>query len=98
MNRCRSLFLPLHGMAVALAAWSLCAIVVPAGAQAQLAVRQFPAAALRGALTVTTPPEVLINGAAERLAPGVRIRGVNNLLVLSNSLVGQTYIVNYVRE
>lgn len=70
---------------------------LPAFAQEQ-AVRQFPVAAKRGMLVVTTPPEVSINGTAERLSPGVRIRGVNNMLVMSGSLVGQTFVVNYVRE
>ena len=61
-------------------------------------MRQFPPAAKRGTLVVTAPPEVLINGAVERLSPGVRIRGVNNMLVMSASLVGKTVLVNYVRE
>lgn len=70
---------------------------VPAVAQEQ-AVRQFPVAAKRGMLVVSAPPEVLINGTVERLSPGVRIRGVNNMLVMSGALVGQTFVVNYVRE
>ena len=75
------------------------AMLWTAGAGAQvLAVRQFPVAAKRGMLVVTAPPEVLMNGALERLAPGVRIRGVNNMLVMSASLVGKTVLVNYVRE
>ena len=65
---------------------------------AQGVVRQFPAAALRGTLQVTTPPDILINGKAERLAPGARIKGTNNLLVLSASLVGQNVLVNYLRD
>jgi hypothetical protein len=67
-------------------------------AQAQTTVRQFPPAALRGMLTVTAPPEVLINNAAMRLSPGARIKGVNNGLVMSASLVGQSVLVNYVRN
>ena len=70
----------------------------PSAAVAQQGVRQFPPAAQRGALVVTAPPDVLLNGAAERLAPGARIRGVTNSLVMSGSLVGQTHIVNFVRE
>ncbi len=61
-------------------------------------VREFPLAAKRATLAVTRPPDVLLNGNPERLAPGVRIRGLTNTLVLSGSLVGETYIVNYVRE
>ena len=70
---------------------------VVASAQ-ELSVRQFPPAAKRGMLEVTAPPEVLINGTVERLSPGVRIRGVNNMLVMSASLVGKRAVVNYVRD
>ncbi len=65
---------------------------------AQMAVRQFPAAALRGVLEVTDPPTVLINGTPARLSPGARIKGVHNLIVLSGTLVGQRVLVNYVRD
>ena len=61
-------------------------------------VRQFPAAALRGTLEVTMPPQILINGKSERLSPGARIKGTNNLLVLSGTLVGQRLLVNYLRD
>jgi hypothetical protein len=77
---------------VLLAALALCS-----AAQAQ-PVRTFPANALRGTLTVTQPPEVLLNGQAARLSPGARIRGPNNLLQMSGSLVGQTLLVNYTVE
>ncbi len=67
-------------------------------ASAQDSVRPFPANALRGNLQITQPPELLLNGQAARLSPGARIRGVNNMLVMSSSLVGQTLVVNYVRD
>ncbi len=97
MNRCtQSFFFSVLVMALA-PSWP-----EPAAAQQQQplpqGVRQFPAAAKRATLTVRTPPDVLLNGSPERLAPGARIRGVTNTLVMSGSLVGQTYIVNYVRE
>lgn len=60
--------------------------------------RPFPANALRGTLTVTQPPEVLLNGQATRLSPGARIRGADNLLQMSGSLVGQALLVNYTVE
>lgn len=97
MNRCQSAY----------QSYALCAVLFVAGvvgpfsahAQArEQGVREFPAAAKRATLAVIQPPEVLLNGSPERLAPGVRIRGVTNALVMSGSLVGQTYIVNYVRE
>jgi len=94
MNRCHTVTLSRVLCLVLLSTgvlWSLPAV-------AQQGVRQFPPAAQRGSLAVTTPPDVLLNGTPERLAPGARIRSVTNSLVMSGSLVGQTYIVNYVRE
>ena len=67
------------------------------GAMAQTS-RPFPATALRGALVVTQPPEVLINGVPDRLSPGSRIRGANNMLQMSAALVGQKLLVHYTRE
>ena len=72
-----------------------CALpLLPLAAQAQ-AARPFPANALRGELQVTQPPEVLLNGQATRLAPGARIRGANNLMQLSGTLVGLRLTVHY---
>ena len=71
----------------------LLAFIVPA-AHAQ-AARRFPATALRGELVVKQPPEVLLNRLPTRLAPGARIKGPNNLLLLSGALIDQRLIVNY---
>ncbi len=57
--------------------------------------RSFPADPLRGELQVQQPPEVVLNGQPARLAPGARIRGENNLLVLSGALAGQKLTVHY---
>ena len=65
---------------------------------AQTVQRQFPPAALRATLVVTQPPEVLLNRSPARLSPGARIRGTNNLLVLSGTLVGQELAVNYLLD
>lgn len=74
-------------------------MVVPAPAWAQdMAVRQFPPAAKRGTMTFTAPPVVQVNGDDQRLAPGVRIRNGNNMLVMSGALAGQTVVVNYMVE
>ncbi len=70
----------------------------PGWATAQTQQRQFPVAARRATLQVTQPPEVLINGTPARLSPGARIKGSNNLLVMSASLVGTTVLVNYLRD
>jgi len=71
---------------------SLWIAVSPAAAQVQ---RNFPADALRGALVVENVPEITLNGAPARLAPGARIRGQNNLLVMSGSIAGQRQLVHY---
>lgn len=64
-------------------------------ASAQQVQRNFPASALRGELTVVAPPEVVLNGQPARLAPGARIKGGSNLLVMSGAIVGQKLAVNY---
>ena len=68
------------------------------GSTAQVFSRPFPPNAVRGILTVTQPPEVLMDGKTDRLSPGARIRGTNNMLVMSGALVGQAVRVNYTRE
>ena len=50
---------------------------------------------LRGEILFGQPPEVTLNGHAARLAPGARIRDLDNRLVLSGNLIGQKYKVNY---
>ncbi len=60
--------------------------------------RQFPPAARRGTLEVLQGAEVILDGKAERLSPGARIRGVSNMLVMSGAMVGQRYIVNFTRD
>jgi hypothetical protein len=64
----------------------------------QVGVRTFPASAMRGFMEVQMPPVVIVNGTAERLSPGHRIRGTNNMLVMSGQLAGKKLVVNYVRN
>ncbi|WP_137733721.1 hypothetical protein [Pseudaquabacterium pictum] len=73
-------------------------LLLIAGTAAAQTSRPFPATALRGALVVTQPPEVLLNGKADRLSPGARIRGANNMLQMSGALVGEKLLVHYTRE
>jgi hypothetical protein len=97
MNRClHSAATPARALRAALLTTALLALTL--GAFAQEAVRPFPAAAKRATLQVTYPPEILLNGKTARLSPGARIRGTNNMLVMSGSLAGQTLLVNYVRD
>jgi len=67
-------------------------LVAPAAAQTQ---RNFPQDALRGALVITSPADATLNGASARLAPGLRIRGQNNMLEMSGALLGAKLLVNY---
>ena len=57
--------------------------------------RNLPATALRGEIVVVQPPELALNGQAARLAPGARIRGPNNLTMVSGALAGQRLAVHY---
>lgn len=79
----------------ALAAAAAVCLVSPAAAQVQ---RHFPPDALRGALTVTSPSDALMNGKPARLAPGLRIRGQNNMLQMSGTLIGAKLLVHYTRD
>jgi hypothetical protein len=72
--------------------------VLSDGNGATAAVRNFPAKVQRGTLIVTAPPEVMLDGKPDRLSPGSRIRGTNNMLAMSSVLVGQPLVVNYLRE
>lgn len=60
-----------------------------------LAQRVFQQNALRGELTVTQPPEALLNGKPARLAPGARIRNAQNMIQMSGTLLGEKLAVNY---
>lgn len=65
-----------------------------APALAQLA-RVLPTDTLRGALVVGVPPDATLNKQPIRMAPGVRIRGSQNMLMLSGELGGFSGPVNY---
>jgi hypothetical protein len=75
-------------------ALALAALLASTVAEAQM-TRNFDAQTLRGELVVSQPPEVLLNEQPARLAPGSRIRGANNLLLLSGQIVGQRLLVHY---
>jgi hypothetical protein len=75
---------------------ALAAVTLAVAAGSALAqTRNFPATALRGDFTVSAAPEVVLNKQAARLAPGARIRGANNLLLLPASITNQRLLVNY---
>lgn len=70
------------------------ALSAPIAASAQMQ-RNFPYNALRGEITVSDPPEVRVNGQSARLAPGARLRGPDNLLLVSGALIGQRFAAHY---
>ncbi len=61
-------------------------------------IRKFPLDAKRGELIVLGAPDVSIDGKADRLSPGVRIRDASNALVLSGTLTNAKLLVNYTRD
>ena len=67
-------------------------------ASAQVNVRPFPPNVERGLLLVEAPPVIQLNGKVERLSPGARIRGLNNMLLMSGSIIGKTLLVNFSRN
>lgn len=71
------------------------AINTPATAQI---ARIFPDSAFRGNVTFKSPPQIELDGKADRLSPGARIRGENGMLVMSGAVQGQSFEVNFKRE
>jgi hypothetical protein len=60
--------------------------------------RRLPPASLRGKITITPGPQGVLNGQTVSMAPGLRVRGTDNILVAPSSLMGQTFVVNYLRD
>jgi hypothetical protein len=87
MNRC--------ARAAASSAVAIACLLGAGAVLAQTLQRPFPANAWRGELVVGQPPAATLNGQAVRLAPGARIRNLDNLLVLSGTLIGQRLLVHY---
>ncbi len=88
MNRCvRRRFLAVVCLSSALA--------TPLPQAQDMPRRVFPAQALRAKIVIGVPPELTVNGAPYRLAPGARIRGETNMQVLSGELVGLSLVVHY---
>jgi hypothetical protein len=79
----------------AIAVLAATVLIAPATAQVQ---RAFPPTALRGAIVMSDPPDITLNGKAARLAPGSRIRNQNNMLEMAGALAGQRLLVNYTFE
>src|SRR5262252_2224609 len=98
MNRCVATSrarATLSGLALAAAAATTVLVSMPAAAQVH---RNFPQNALRGIVAFGAPPEAQLNGQPARLAPGARIHGLDNMLVMSGTLAGQKFTVDYTLE
>lgn len=68
----------------------ICALVLPAGAMAQL--RRIPDDAKRGSIVHIQGAEVEIDGQRMRLAAGAQTRGENNLIIMPVSLPPGTLV------
>lgn len=109
MNRCKNSLNTLISAAPGLAL-ALAANLFPVAALAQdvpvpqtqneaaLGGRNFPIGTLRGKFMVLNPPEILLDGSNERLAPGARIRSAQQMLVMPASITGQNLLINYTRD
>lgn len=75
------------------------ALVASAATCAQGFVREAPKDVKPGLMAVSaTPPLITMDGKDDRLSPGVRIRDLNNMLVLTGSLAEQTVYTVYRRD
>ena len=97
MNRCFSARFHAARRTTTLAIGLLAFGLAPA-ALAQNQPRTFPDKALRGTLVVVQPPVIQLDGKTAQLSPGSRIRGTNNMLLMSGGLVNQKLLVNYTVE
>ncbi|MBE7940880.1 MULTISPECIES: hypothetical protein [Ramlibacter] len=88
MNRCMH-----FGAGLTLAAL---AMSLPVAAQTMR--REAPVDVKPARMTVTQAPEIQLDGTADRLSPGARIRDLNNMVVLSATLAGTTVPVVYRRD
>jgi hypothetical protein len=62
-------------------------------------VREAPRDVKPGVIAVSaTPPLITVDGVADRLSPGARIRDRNNMLMLSGQLAGKTLYTVYRRD
>jgi hypothetical protein len=71
------------------------AINTPATAQI---TRIFPDSTVRGNITFKSPPQIELDGKAERLSAGARIRDEQGVLAMTGALEGKSFTVNFRRE
>ena len=71
------------------------ALNTPATAQI---TRNFPDSAVRGKIAFKSPPQIEVDGKADRLSPGARIRDEQGILAMTGTLEGKSFTVNFRRE
>ena len=82
---------------IALAGLSLATAAFAATAQG--IVREAPKDVKPGIMAVSaTPPIITMDGKEDRLSPGVRVRDLNNMLVLTGALANKTVYTVYRRD
>ena len=77
-----------------------CAASIALPASAQQVQRKFPPSALRGKIVFVNPPDIELNGDPARMAPGVRIHGFDNMMVVTSAVAGSDnkYVVDFRME
>jgi hypothetical protein len=60
--------------------------------------RVFPDFAVRGKIAFKSPPQIELDGKADRLSPGARIRDEQGMLAMTGVLEGKEFVVNFRRE
>jgi hypothetical protein len=108
MNRCHRIAAPALWSffclvaLVAAFAWaplvSAQTLEAPVQNEAAAGGRNFPEGTLRGQFMVVAAPEILLDGRADRLSPGARIRSAENMVVTTGAITGQNLLVNYTRD
>jgi hypothetical protein len=107
MNRCHRITAPAPlslfclVALVAAFAWappvSAQTLEAPVQNEAAAGGRNFPEGTLRGQFMVVAAPEIVLDGRADRLSPGARIRSAENMVVTTGAITGQNLLVNYTR-
>jgi len=77
---------------------AMLALLFAVSCWAQMGLRPFPPNTQRAVMQITPPLALQLNGVAEKLSPGARIHGTDNLIVMPDTLAGRRFLVNYVRE
>ena len=93
MNRCYR-----AARRAVIACFALAGLALALPSLSQGIIREAPKDVVLGVLVVTAPPIVTLDGKPDRLSPGSRIRDLNNMLVLSGSIVGKSLPVVYRRD